>query len=64
MYIIFGSAVLIYLCGLCVCVCLQLIDMDMFCVVSESASVHHHSAGHRHGGQPELWPVQHRHGPN
>lgn len=35
--------------------------MYWFIHFPESATVHHHRAGHRHGGQPELRPLQHGH---
>lgn len=33
----------------------------LFIHSAESATVHHHRAGDRHGGQPQLWPLQHSH---
>lgn len=33
------------------------------CPLTESVPVYHHYPGHRHGGQLELWLVQHSHSP-
>lgn len=33
----------------------------LFLPFTESVPVYHHRAGHGHGGQPELWPLQHGH---